>query len=135
MSRSALPPRRPGPLPVIPSAETDEVLSSWLSRVAARYRVRSEVLLEQVVVTEISSAILDRHTTPADLETIATVLRSSPRAIQRMSFAGQPREALELVAHKHPLWSCPECEREFAGRDPVRIKLRQWFVAVSSSCR
>jgi hypothetical protein len=52
-----------------------------------------------------------------------------------MSFAGQPREALEFVAHKHPLWSCPECAREFAGRDPVRITLRQWFVAVASSCR
>src|SRR5262245_57109596 len=33
-----------------------------------------------------------------------------------MSFAGKPREALEFVAHKKPIWTCRQCAREFAGR-------------------
>lgn len=135
MSRSTLPPRRPGPLPEIPCAETDEMLSSWLSRSAALYRARPEVLLEQVGVTEISPAILDRHATQADLDRLAVAMSSSPQAVRRMSFAGQPREALEFVAHNMPVWTCHHCAREFASRGLVQIKLRQWFVAVASSCR
>lgn len=135
MSRFGLPPRPPGPLPEIPPAEADEILSSWLSRTAAVYRARPETLLEQVGVIEIAPAILDRDATPTDLERLAVAMRSSPQAIQRMSFTGQPREALEFVAHRAPLWTCPRCAREFADRGPVPIKLRQWFVAVASWCR
>jgi len=135
MSRSALPPRRPGPLPEIPPAETDEILSSWLSRSAALYKARPEALLDQVGLTETSPAVLDRYATPADLERLAVAMRSSPHAIRRMSFVGKPREALEFVAHKKPVWTCRQCAREFTGRSQVQVKLRQWFVAVASMCR
>ena len=116
-------------------ASQQTILSSWLSRAAAIYRARPETLLEQVGVIEIAPAILDRHATPADVERLAVAMRSSPQAIRRMSFTGQPREALEFVSHRAPLWTCPRCAREFAGRGPVPIKLRQWFVAVAAWCR
>lgn len=135
MSRLILPPRPPGPLPEIPFPETDEILSSWLTRSAALYHARPEALLEQVGLTELSPPILDRHGTSADLERLAVALRSSPPALYGMSFAGQPREALELVAHNAPLWTCHPCTREFASRALDQIKLRQWFIAVASSCR
>ena len=135
MSRARLPPRRPEPLPEIPPPETDEILSSWLSRSAAVYKARPEPLLEQVGLTESSPAILDRYATPEDLERLAVAMRSSFQAIQRMSFAGQPREALEFVAHRKPVWTCRECAREFTGRGPVQVAWRQWFVAVASACR
>jgi len=130
-----LPPRRPGPLPEIPPPETDEILSSWLSGSAALYKARPEALLEQVGLTEGSPAALDRYATPEDLERLAAAMRSSSRVIQRMSFARQPREALEFVAHKKPFWTCRQCAPEFAGRGPVQTTLRQWFVAVASTCR
>ena len=135
MSQSTLPPRRPGPLPEIPPAETDEILSSWLSRSAALYRARSETLLEQVGVSEISPAILDRQATAADLERLAVTMRTSPTSLRCMSFAGQPQETLEFVAHKKPVWTCRQCAREFASRGLSQVRLRQWFLAVASSCR
>ena len=135
MSRSSLPPRRPGPLPEIPPPETDEILSSWLSRSAAVYKARPESLLEQVGLAESSTAGLDRHATPADLERLAVAMRSSSQSIQRMSFVGQSREALEFVAHKTPVWTCRECAREFASRGQAQVRLRQWFIAVASACR
>jgi TniQ len=135
MSRPTLPPRRPGPLPEIPPPETDEILSSWLSRSAALYKARPEALLEQVGLTEISPAVLDRYATLADLERLAVTMRSSTETIRRMSFAGKPREALEFVAHKKPIWTCRQCAGEFVGRGPIQAKLRQWFVAVASACR
>jgi TniQ len=135
MSKFSLPPRRPGPLPEIPPPEADEILSSWLSRSAALYKARPEALLEQVGLTESSPTVLDRYATPADLERLAVAMRSSSQAIQRMSFAGQPREALEFVAYSKPVWTCRQCGREFAGRGLVQVKLRQWFVAVASACR
>ncbi len=101
-----LPERRQGSLPEIPLAETDEILSSWVSRTAAVYHARPEALLEQVGVMELSAAVLDRHATAADLEKLSIALYSSPRAIGGMCFAGQSREALELVAHRAPLWTC-----------------------------
>ena len=41
MTRRWIPPRRPGPLPEILLAEADEILSSWLTRSATLYRVRT----------------------------------------------------------------------------------------------
>jgi hypothetical protein len=135
MSQSTLPPRRPRPLPLIPPAETDEILSSWLSRSAALYRARPEALLEQVGVIETSPATLGRQAMAGDLERLAVAMRSSPTSLRRMSFAGQPHEALEFVAHKKPVWTCRRCAREFASRGLVQVMLRQWSVAVASSCR
>ena len=66
MSRPVLVTRRPGPLPQIPLAETDEILSSWLSRSAALYHARPEALLEQIGVTELSPLVLDRHGAQAE---------------------------------------------------------------------
>lgn len=134
MSRPTLPERRHGPLPEIPLAETDEILSSWVSRTAAVYHARPEVLLEQVGVTELSAAVLDRHATGADLKELSIALHSSPEAIGRMCFASQPREALELVTHRAPLWTCWQCAGDFTGRG-LQVKLRQWFIAVASWCR
>ena len=62
-------------------------------------------------------------------------MRSSPTSLRRMSFAGQPHETLQFVAHKKPVWTCRQCAREFASRGLVQVRLRQWFVAVASSCR
>src|SRR5208337_3244295 len=59
MRRAWIPPRRPGPLPEILLAENDEVLSSWLTRLAALYRARPETLLEQLGISEVVPAVLD----------------------------------------------------------------------------
>ena len=130
-----VPPRRPGPLPEILLAENDEILSSWLARSATFYRVRSDTLLEQLGISELVPALLDRRPLPMDLERLSIAMRSSPEAILRMTFAGETSEALEFVTHRFPLWTCRRCETEFAGRGLAHVQLRTWFIAVASRCR
>ena len=89
MRRSWIPPRRPGPLPEILLAENDEVLSSWLTRSAALYRARPETLLEQLGISEVVPAVLDRRVLPMDLERLSVAMRSSPEAIRRMTFTDE----------------------------------------------
>jgi hypothetical protein len=135
MRRSWIPPRRPGPLPEILLAENDEVLSSWLTRSAALYRARPETLLEQLGISEVVPAVLDRRALPMDLERLSVAMRSSPEAIRRMTFTGETPESLEFVAHRFPLWTCRRCASEFIGRDLAQVRLRSWFIAVASRCR
>jgi hypothetical protein len=135
MRRSRIPPRRPGPLPEILLAENDEVLSSWLTRSAAFYRVRPETLLEQLGISEVVPAALDRRALPMDLARLSVAMRSSPEAIRRMTFTGEAPEALEFVTHRRPFWTCRRCVSEFAGRDLAQPRLRTWFITVASRCR
>ena len=135
MRRSRIPPRRPGPLPEILLAENDEVLSSWLTRSAALYRVRPETLLEQLGISEVVPTALDRRALPMDLERLSVAMRSSPEAIRRMTFTGEAPESLEFVTHRLPFWTCRRCVSEFAGRDLAQARLRTWFIAVASRCR
>jgi hypothetical protein len=135
IGRSRIPPRRPGPLPEILLAEDDEVLSSWLTRSAALYRVRPETLLEQLGISEIVPTVLDRWALPLDLERLSIALRSSPEAVRRMTFTGESPEALEFVARRLPLWTCRRCASEFTDRHLARVSLRTWFIAVASRCR
>jgi len=116
-------------------AENDEVLSSWLTRSAALYRARPETLLEQLGISEVVPAVLDRRALPMDLERLSVAMRSSPEAIRRMTFTGEMPEALEFVAHRFPLWTCRRCASEFMGRDLAQARLRTWFIAVASRCR
>jgi hypothetical protein len=135
MRQSWIPPRRPGPLPEILLAEHDEILSSWLTRLAALYRARPETLLEQLGISEVVPAVLDRRAFPTDLERLSIAVRSSPEAIRRMTFTDETPEALEFVAHRFPLWTCRRCASEFVGRDLAQARLRTWFIAVASRCR
>jgi TniQ len=135
MRRSWIPPRQPGPLPEILSPENDEVLSSWLTRSAALYRVRPETLLEQLGISEVVPAALDRRARPMDLERLSVAMRSSPDAIRRMTFTGEAPEALEFVTHRLPFWTCRWCVSEFAGGDLAQAHLRTWFITVASRCR
>ena len=135
MRRLWIPPRRPGPLPEILLAENDEVLSSWLTRLAALYRARPETLLEQLGISEVVPAVLDRRALPMDLERLSVAVRSSPEAIRRMTFTDETPEALEFVSHRFPLWTCRRCVSEFMARDLAQARLRTWFIAVASRCR
>jgi hypothetical protein len=130
MSRLWLPPRRPGPSPEVLLAEDDEILSSWLTRVAALYQARPETLLEQISVSEFSPTILDQQAIPADLERLSIAMYSSPEQIERMTFAGEHCEALEFVARRFPLWTCSRCvgvhwPRSWPGQATHLVHLRR----------
>jgi hypothetical protein len=102
---------------------------------AALYQVRPETLLEQISVSELSPTILDQRAIPADLERLSVTMYSSPEQIERMTFAGEPREALEFVARRFPLWTCSRCVSEFIDRGLGQVRLRTWFISVASLCK
>ena len=95
-----------GPLPIIPEPEVDEILSSWLKRVAAVYNAQPSSLLEQIGCFETDPLMLDRRPEPADIEVIALSLRRKRTEIVDMTFSGVASEALEFVTHRRPGLRC-----------------------------
>ena len=60
---------------------------------------------------------------------------ASPHQIRQMTFSGEPREALEFIARRFPLWTCLRCVSEFVNRGLGQVTLRNWYISVASSCR
>jgi hypothetical protein len=116
-------------------AENDEILSSWLTRSAALYRVRPETLLEQLGISEVVPAVLDRRALPMDLERLSVAMRSSPEAIPRMTFADETPGALVFVARRFPLWTCRRPIAEFPRGELAQVRLRTWFIVVAPRYR
>lgn len=124
-----------GPLPIIPEPEVDEILSSWLKRVAAVYNAQPSSLLEQIGCFETDPLMLDRRPEPADIEVIALSLRRKRTEIVDMTFSGVASEALEFVTHRRPGLRCYKCCAEFGARGLHGVVMRRWHVTVATNCR
>jgi hypothetical protein len=135
MRHGSLPPRRTGPLPIIPEPETDEILSSWLTRVAAVYNAKLSSLLEQIGCQETSPSLLDRRTESSDTDIIALSLRRDRSEIIDMTFSGVAPEALDFVTHGAPGLRCYTCCAELAARGLHGVVMRRWHVTVATNCR
>jgi hypothetical protein len=135
MRRASLPPRRTGPLPIIPEPETDEILSSWLTRVAAVYNAKLSSLLEQIGCLETSPSLLDRRPEANDIDILALSLRRDRSEIIDMTFFGAAPEALDFVTHGAPGLRCYKCCAEFGARGLHGVILRRWHLTVATNCR
>ena len=134
-ARANLPPRRVGPLPIIPEPETDEILSSWLTRVAANYNAKLSSLLEQIGCLENNPYLLDRRPTQSDIDIIALSLRRSRSEIAAMTFSGVAPAALDFVARNAPPLRCYKCCAEFGARGLHGVLMRGWHLTVATTCR
>ncbi len=132
---SNLPSRRVGPLPIIPEPETDEILSSWLTRIAAVYGTKLSSLLEQIGCLETNPYLLDRRPTQRDIDIIALSLRRQSSAIVEMTFSGIAPEALDFVSRAAPVLRCYKCCAEFGARGLHGVVMRRWHVNVATNCR
>ena len=124
---------KPHPLPKTVAPLPDELLSGWLSRLAAANYCDDAELLAHIKIDTAHGTALDFGIDAVAAEKIASAARVAPDVVRSLTFpAMTPREA-SLTAQM-PFQHCPQCSREgggpghstarFAGRDLCRRSAR-----------
>ena len=117
----------PRPLPKTVAPLPDELLSGWLSRLAAANYCDDAELLAHIEVDTTHGTALDFSIDAATAEKIANAARVAPDVVQALVFpAMTPREA-SLTAQM-PFQHCLQCSRE-------GLSLRHWRRAWAFDCR
>ena len=117
----------PRPLPKTVAPLPDELLSGWLSRLAAANYCDDAELLAHIEIDTTHGTALDFSIDAATAEKIANAARVAPDVVQALVFpAMTPREA-SLTAQM-PFQHCLQCSRE-------GLSLRHWRRAWAFDCQ
>lgn len=118
---------RPRPLPKTVAPLPDELLSGWLSRLAAANYCDDAELLAHIEIDTAHGTAFDFNIDAAAAEKIANAARVAPDVVQSLTFpAMTPREA-SLTAQM-PFQHCLQCFRR-------GISLRHWRRAWAFDCQ
>lgn len=123
------------PLPVVPLPQTDELLSSWLHRVAAYYLTSTEHLLAHIGGREVNPRSLDDDPGPEDLRAIAGALHTDIPTLLARTFAGTAAPVRAFVALGGRPRVCQWCTEYFWSKGMRTVFLREWCVAFATVCR
>ncbi len=123
------------PLPVLLPALPDELLSSWLGRHAAFYRVSGGRLLRHCGVDAGSTRGLDLALSAHDQRLLAHAFRTDPRVLRRMTQSRGRRRPALLIATDRPMQVCGRCViRHDAAPKTRGARLRSWMEGWRVSC-
>ena len=118
---------KPRPLPKTVAPLPDELLSGWLSRLAAANYCDDAELLAHIKIDTAHGTALDFSVDAATAERIANAARVDPDVVRSLTFpAMTPREA-SLTAQM-PFQHCLQCSRE-------GLSLRHWRRAWAFDCQ
>lgn len=118
---------KPHPLPKTVAPLPDELLSGWLSRLAAANYCDDAELLAHIKIDTAHGAALDFNIDAVATEKIASAARVAPDVVRSLTFpAMTPREA-SLTAQM-PFQHCLQCARE-------GLSLRHWRRAWAFDCQ
>jgi len=118
---------KPRPLPKTVAPLPDELLSGWLSRLAAANYCNDAELLAHIEIDTRHGAALDFDVEAAAVEKIANAARVDPDVVRSLTFpAMTPREA-SLTAQM-PFQHCLQCSRD-------GLSLRHWRRAWAFDCK
>lgn len=115
------------PLPYTPSPFPGELLSSWLKRIAAEYRISLAYLAQHLGLSAVSATLLDSSLYEADIQRIATSTRSDPADIRKMVRRPLRRPVRNLVASQGPIQYCWECRACHAKATTEPVAIMTWF--------
>ena len=118
---------KPRPLPKIVAPLPDELLSGWLSRLAAANYCNDAELLAHIEIDTRHGAALDFDVEAADAEKISIAARVDPDTVQSMTFTAMTKMEMMLTAQV-PFQSCPECSRR-------GLSLRHWRRSWTFDCQ
>jgi len=117
----------PRPLPKTVAPLPDELLSGWLSRLAAANYCDDAELLAHIEIDTTHGASLDFNVDAAAAEKISDAARTNPDIVRSLTFPTMtPAEA--LLTARVPFQSCPECSRR-------GLLLRHWRRAWAFDCQ
>lgn len=115
------------PLPITVTPVPDELLSGWLSRLAASNHCKVVDLLVHIGIDAKYSAALDHGIDMLDADRISVAARIDPALVLSMTFAAMPEPELRLTAQL-PFQACPNCA-------DGGVALRHWRRAWAFDCQ
>ena len=96
----------PRALPLIAPSRADELLSSWLTRIAQDYYIPPRSLLTHMGLSSPSLERLDLTLTFAQAIAMSGFVRQPPDAIIGMTHRNLPADCQTLVRVRHPQQAC-----------------------------
>jgi hypothetical protein len=126
---------RPRALPLVTPPRGDELLSSWLTRIAQDYYITPRGLLTHMGLSSPSVARLDLTLTFTEAMTIGGFVRLPPDAIVGMTHARLPSDCQSLVRVRHPQQSCRRCGSQLKRDGAAGAVLKSWMQGWRVTCR
>lgn len=115
------------PLPISAAPVPDELLSGWLSRLAASNHCEVADLLTHIGIDAKYAAALDHDIDRLAADRISAAARIDPRLVPSMTFAAMPEAQMRLTAQV-PFQNCPNCA-------DGGLELRHWRRAWAFDCQ
>lgn len=115
------------PLPISVTPVPDELLSGWLSRLAASNHCEVADLLNHIGIDEKYAAALDHDIDMLAADRISVAARIDPAFVPSMTFAAMPEAEMRLTAQV-PFQTCPNCA-------DGGLELRHWRRAWAFDCQ
>jgi hypothetical protein len=125
----------PRALPLIVPPRVDELLSSWLTRIAQDYYIPPRSLLTHMGLSSPSVERLDLTLTFAQAIAMSGFVRQPPGAIIGMTHTKLPADCQTLVRVKHPQQSCRSCALQLKRDGAAGAVLKSWMQGWRVTCR
>jgi hypothetical protein len=125
----------PRALPLIAPPRVDELLSSWLTRIAQDYYIPPRSLLTHMGLSSPSVERLDLTLTFAQAIAMIGFVRQPPDAIIGMTHTKLPADCQTLVRVKHPQQSCRSCALHLKRDGAAGAVLKSWMQGWRVTCR
>ncbi len=127
MTLSLLPPPHK-PLPVIVKTVRDELMSSWLKRIAKFYEAREDQLMSYMgISTSGPSRVIDFDPPAAVKARLAWCLHVTPRKIANHCHTISRWWRAPIIQHALPRLFCQRCAPRWREGVPADILPRSWF--------
>jgi len=118
---------KPRPLPKTVAPLPDELLSGWLSRLAAANYCDDAELLAHIEIDTTHGSSLDFNIDAAAVDKISGAARTDPNIVRSLAFSKMTLSETLLTA-RVPFQSCRECSRR-------GLSLKQWRRAWAFDCQ
>jgi hypothetical protein len=125
----------PRALPLIAPPRADELLSSWLTRIAQDYYIPPRGLLTHMGLSSPSVERLDLTLTLAQVIAMSGFVRQPADAIIGMTHTKLPADCQTLLRVKHPQQSCRSCASQLKRDDAAGAILKSWMQGWRVTCR
>jgi hypothetical protein len=125
----------PRALPLIAPPRADELLSSWLTRIAQDYYIPPRGLLTHMGLSSPSVERLDLTLTFAQAIAMSGFVRQPPDAIIAMTHTKLPTDCQTLVRVRYPQQSCRSCASQLKRDGAAGAILKSWMQGWRVTCR
>jgi hypothetical protein len=124
----------PRALPLIAPPRPDELLSSWLTRIAQDYYIPPRGLLTHMGLSSPSVERLDLTLTFTQAIALSGFVRQPPDAVIGMTHAKLPADCQTLVRVRHPQQSCRSCASQLKRDGAAGAVLKSWMQGWRITC-